>query len=129
MVQLNNMRSFAEQSPIPAKGKQIGPIGIANSSKAESDPAGFPSTIHRKSSCACGGGCPSCQPGAGSLKISQPNDAAEIEADAIADRVMRMTNDKTSSVNNVPDRSYDNAIRGDKTDAAVVHRQAHGDTE
>jgi hypothetical protein len=44
----------------------------------------------RKSSCACGGGCPSCQSGAGKLKVSQPNDAAEIEADAIADRVMRM---------------------------------------
>ncbi|HEU4874579.1 MAG TPA: DUF4157 domain-containing protein, partial [Pyrinomonadaceae bacterium] len=38
----------------------------------------------------CGGGCPSCQSGAGNLKVSQPNDAAEIEADAIADRVMRM---------------------------------------
>ena len=43
-----------------------------------------------KTSCACGGGCPSCQSGAGQLKVSQPNDAAEIEADAIADRVMRM---------------------------------------
>jgi hypothetical protein len=47
-------------------------------------------TIFRKAACACGGGCPSCQSGAGSLKISRPNDAAEIEADAIADRVMRM---------------------------------------
>ena len=46
--------------------------------------------LHRKASCSCGGGCPSCKSGAGHLKISQPNDAAEIEADAIADRVMRM---------------------------------------
>src|SRR5437868_1986279 len=47
--------------------------------------------LQRKASCACGGGCPSCQSGAGSLKVSQPNEAAEIEADAIADRVMRMS--------------------------------------
>ena len=48
------------------------------------------SVIHRKSSCACGGGCPSCSKSAGDLRISQPHDAAEIEADAVADRVMRM---------------------------------------
>ncbi len=46
--------------------------------------------IFRKASCACGGGCPSCQANSSSLKISQPTDAAEIEADQIADRVMRM---------------------------------------
>ena len=47
-------------------------------------------TLYRKSSCACGGGCPSCQSNSSGLKISQPSDAAEIEADQIADRVMRM---------------------------------------
>ena len=46
--------------------------------------------LRAKTSCACGGGCPSCQASTGKLKVSQPNDAAEIEADAIADRVMRM---------------------------------------
>jgi len=46
--------------------------------------------IQRKTFCSCGGGCPSCQSGAGNLNVSQPNDAAEIEADAVADRVMRM---------------------------------------
>jgi hypothetical protein len=46
--------------------------------------------IHRKAGCACGGGCPSCQSNSAGLKISQPNDAAEIEADTIANRVMRM---------------------------------------
>jgi hypothetical protein len=48
------------------------------------------SFISRKASCACGGGCPSCQSSTSNLKVSQPNDAAEIEADTIADRVMRM---------------------------------------
>ena len=45
--------------------------------------------IHRKASCACGGGCPACQAKLSDLKVSQPNDPAEIEADQIADRVMR----------------------------------------
>lgn len=47
-------------------------------------------TIARKASCSCGGGCPSCRSNSGNLKVSHPNDAAEIEADRIAERVMRM---------------------------------------
>lgn len=55
------------------------------------DPAvSSPLQLQRKASCACGGGCSSCQSSSAGLKISQPNDAAEVEADAIADRVMRM---------------------------------------
>lgn len=45
--------------------------------------------IYSKSTCACGGGCPRCQTKS-NLKISQPNDPAEIEADQIADRILRM---------------------------------------
>lgn len=47
-------------------------------------------TIQRKAECACGGGCPACQTKSSDLKVSQPNAHAEIEADHIADRVMRM---------------------------------------
>jgi hypothetical protein len=47
-------------------------------------------TIQRKASCACGGGCPACQAKSNDLRISQPNDPTEIEADQIANRVMRM---------------------------------------
>jgi len=47
-------------------------------------------SISRKASCACGGECPSCQAKSRDFKISQPNDPAEIEADQIADHVMRM---------------------------------------
>src|SRR5688500_1065194 len=101
------MRTLAEQPVIPAKAKQIERIG-ETSLKAASGPAGFPSLIHRKASCACGGGCPSCQARAGNLKVSQPNDAAEIEADAVADRVMRMpaqapipTFSRTDSANSI----------------------------
>ncbi len=49
---------------------------------------GFP--IQRKASCACGGGCPGCQTKNSNLPISQPDDASEKEADAVADKVMRM---------------------------------------
>lgn len=45
--------------------------------------------VFRKASCACGGGCPSCT-GREGLKVSHPNDAAEIEADRVADTVIRM---------------------------------------
>jgi hypothetical protein len=49
--------------------------------------------LQRKSSCACGGGCPRCQERAllqTKLKISEPGDVYEQEADRIADEVMRM---------------------------------------
>jgi len=40
-------------------------------------------------SCACGGSCPRCQ-AKSHLTIGEPGDAYEREADAVADRVMRM---------------------------------------
>lgn len=54
--------------------------------------------IQRKSLCACGGGCPACQTKSSDLKVSQRNDPAEIEADHIADRVMRMPEDKATPI-------------------------------
>lgn len=53
--------------------------------------------LQRKASCACGGGCPSCTT-SGGLKVSHPNDAAEIEADRAADRVMRMPEGNSTGV-------------------------------
>jgi len=46
--------------------------------------------IQRKPSCACGGDCPDCQAKSHELKISQPHDPAEVEADWVADEIMRM---------------------------------------
>ena len=49
--------------------------------------------IHRKTSCACGGGCPRCQSILtiqAKLKIGAPDDKYEQEADRIAEQVMRM---------------------------------------
>lgn len=56
--------------------------------------------IQRQSACACGGGCPACQAKSSGLKISQPDDPAEIEADQIADRVMRMSVDDAKPKSN-----------------------------
>jgi hypothetical protein len=68
--------------------------------------------IPRKSSCACGGGCPACQAKSSDLKVSRPSDPAEIEADQIADKVMRMAepggiNAKAESGTIHPKRSSD----------------------
>jgi len=62
--------------------KETNPIFCPTTSSA------FP--LQRKAACACGGGCPGCQAKSSDLKVSQPNDPAEIEADQIADKVMRM---------------------------------------
>ncbi|MFN0140306.1 MAG: DUF4157 domain-containing protein [Pyrinomonadaceae bacterium] len=58
-------------------------------------------SILRQASCPCGGGCPACQAKSSDLKISQPNDPAEIEADQIAERVMRMSVDDTNPKSNL----------------------------
>lgn len=63
--------------------------------------------IQTKSICPCDGGCPRCsgviQP---KLKIGQPNDKYEQEADFIADQVMRMPEPKQSS-NQTPHSTSD----------------------
>lgn len=48
-------------------------------------------SVQRKPLCPCGGGCPRCG-GAiqAKVKIGQPNDVYEQEADRVADQVMRM---------------------------------------
>ncbi len=61
--------------------------------------------LQRKPACACGGGCPRCQterdleetlPIQTKLKISQPGDKYEQEADRVAEQVMRMPEPKVS---------------------------------
>ena len=53
--------------------------------------------LQRKSACACGGGCPGCQSATSNLTIGEPDDAYELEADHVADQVMRMP-DASSAV-------------------------------
>jgi hypothetical protein len=74
------------------ESKATGPYYKSASSSATRDrtpPTDSP-LIYRQTSCACGGGCPACQAKSDGLRISQPNDPAEIEADQIADKVMRL---------------------------------------
>lgn len=54
------------------------------------------SILFRSASCACGGGCQACQAKSNDLKVSQSNDPAEVEADAIADKVIRMPAGETA---------------------------------
>lgn len=46
--------------------------------------------LQRKPACACGGGCPRCEAAGSGLKIGEPDDAYEREADRVAEQVMRM---------------------------------------
>jgi Domain of unknown function (DUF4157) len=54
--------------------------------------------LKKESGCACGGGCPACLEKGGNLRVSQPTHTAEIEADQIADKVMRMPSGETTVV-------------------------------
>lgn len=71
----------------------------------------FGALVQRKTSCPCGGRCPACQAKGSSLKVSQPNDPAEIEADRIADQITRM-----------PVGNAQPVVRGEHSDHAV-HRK------
>lgn len=84
-------KSEPKASAVHAKA---GPASVATDLATPMDISLF----QRKSSCACGGFCPSCrvkdefiQP---KLKIAAPNDKYEQEADRVADQVMRMPESK-----------------------------------
>jgi len=72
----------------------------SSSAKVLPQSAVRPSTINtnenryiQKTACPCGGGCPRCRVGLpiqAKLKIGDPNDKYEQEADRVADQVMRM---------------------------------------
>ena len=77
-----------ERSCIAPPGNSFLPAGTGFSS----------AVIHRKASCACGGGCPVCQAKSSDLNVSQPNDPAEIEADRAADAFAAVGTPGTSCV-------------------------------
>jgi Domain of unknown function (DUF4157) len=84
------MKAIATKQPTNESVKQnkSGEKGRSRSMSPLS--TGMP-LLQRK--CACGGGCPRCQEELGiqtKLKISEPGDKYEQEADRIADEVMRM---------------------------------------
>ena len=81
------MQSLQRESKPSAALKTRGALPAAT---RPAPPKGAWASIQRAPTCACGGSCPRCQSAVSGLKISEPNDPAEREADAVADRVMRM---------------------------------------
>ncbi|HEV7642853.1 MAG TPA: DUF4157 domain-containing protein [Pyrinomonadaceae bacterium] len=76
-------------------------------------PASSGLSIQRKASCACGGGCPSCQAKSSNLSISQPDDAYEKEADGMADKVMRMETPGSSRLSPIKNSVQRKKIQSD----------------
>jgi hypothetical protein len=68
--------------------------------------------VLQRAACACGGCCPHCRAAAGQVKVSQPTDTSEVEADQIADRVMRMPNEslELEQVQSEPSRPHQGRI-------------------
>lgn len=104
------MRTFAPQS---AEKDSSSPKHRAVLSQSLPAPVAFPPTSHsngvllqRKSNCACGGGCPSCAEEAtagtiqAKLKVSDPGDQYESEADRVAEQVMRMPASSSVGIKN-----------------------------
>lgn len=83
--------------------------------------------IHRKASCACDGGCPACQAKSNDLKVSQPNDPAEIEADHTADKVMRMADNEAKPVANTlnsPNTIHRKCDACEEEEEEIIQRKA-----
>lgn len=83
--------AFAQQPIRVHHPQSTGFTPVLSAPSASSPSIGL--MLQRKSSCPCGGGCPTCQAKSSDLTISKPHDPAEIEADQIADQVMRMPDD------------------------------------
>ncbi len=81
--------------------------------------------VQRKPACACGGGCPRClEEGLAAgvqtkLQISTPGDAFELEADRVADQVMRMPDPFSSSESS--------ASRTTESEAPLIRRQVNSE--
>lgn len=84
--------------------------------RAGSDVDASTQVIQRKESCACGGTCPSCQAKAEGLTVGRAGDASEVEADRVADRVVR----GESVAGSVGDRAADGGIARTAKDSAAA---------
>lgn len=115
------MRAIATKQPTndSAKQKKNGDKGRSRSVSPLS--TGMP-LLQRK--CACGGGCPRCQDELGiqtKLKIGEPGDKYEQQADRIADQVMGMP--EPSQQETSPRASLG------ISSSPIVERQVEGETE
>src|SRR5687767_6083044 len=79
--------TFAGKHPGVVRRSLPAPIALVSTMPGDG------SLLQRKANCACGGGCPTCEsklPIQTKLAVSEPGDAYELEAERIADQVMRM---------------------------------------
>ena len=83
MGDLHATRSAAEAR----HGESRGPVLRRSAARSETSHRA-PTSARLDRACSCAGGCSACATG-GSLKISQPGDRHEREADRMADEVMR----------------------------------------
>ena len=90
MKQATHRRSAAAPVTAPAATVRLGPMRS-------------PQRAPQRGSCACGGGCPRCR-GQGAVRkksrVSQPRDAAEREADSVAERISSATRGASPAVHN-----------------------------
>jgi hypothetical protein len=82
--------SKPKQAPSPVQNKKKPGHARLYSPKSEFRPEPGTINLQRKPVCSCEGGCPRCLPLQAKLKIGEPDDEYEREADRVADQVMRM---------------------------------------
>jgi len=92
-------------------------------------PSGTTGLQAKAGRCACGGACPRCQAKA-DLEIGEPGDVFEREADAMADRVMRMPDPQPKPRHAQPSlqRACDGSCQHREEDEAPLPLQAKADS-
>lgn len=81
-------------------------------------------SIQRKAQCACGGSCSRCReqpPVQPKLKIGPTNDKYELQADRVADEVMRMPDPGSSESSGVADQAPEHALQTEHSINALHH--------
>jgi len=106
----SSARDASQRQPLSAAHASVG-----RSLQLSTVPTGS-ATLRRKPSCACGGECPRCQNQVTlqtKLKVGEPGDRYEQEADRIADEVMRM-----------PEPLVQRQIKPEEEEEGMVQREA-----
>ncbi len=99
------MKALATKSPGAQSAKSRQPTPPVHVLHALSASSFSHPMLQRKPNCACGGGCPRCKAEASlqpKLKINQPNDRYEQEADRVAEQVMRMPEREVAGISSSP---------------------------
>lgn len=133
-IKLWNMKPFAPANKAEHKAvKAQSSRGPDDFMRPEIDtPIYAGMSVQRKTSCACGGGCPACQAKSGDVNLSQAGDPLEIEADQIADRVMRMPATATPMIQTRQNTSADfaeNASVENDVEQNIMRKEAFVSTE